>query len=252
MTKALLIIVCCGFFHKASQAQQFINKAKVEYEVKTNIKKTMGSGSWEEMIKDAMPQFKTAYYLYTFSDNKSVYKFDHWEPNLKMPEFMRKNDEENVWFFDFEGSKFNMRKSVFGTIFNTADSISKINWKITNENRVIAGFNCRKAVGKVMDSVYVFAFYSDEITIPGGPCTIHGLPGLILGLTIPRMFMSFMATKVMVNNINPAEIKPIMVKKYYTVHTLESTINEHTKDWISDDDPDSKKWREQLFWNVLL
>ena len=252
MSKKLLIIFCCGFSYKASTAQQFINKARVEYEVKTNIKKTMGSGSWEEMIKDAMPQFKTAYYQYTFSDNKSVYKFDHWDPQLKIPEFMKKNDEENVWFFDFEGSKFNMQKSVFGTIFNTADSILKIDWKITNESRLIAGFNCRKAVGKVMDSVYVFAFYTDEITIPGGPCTIHGLPGLILGLTIPRMYMSFIATKVMLNNINPAEIKPIMVKKYYTVHSLESTINEHTKDWISDDDPDSKKWREQLFWNILL
>lgn len=252
MKRLLCIYLPCALFILPSSAQQFISKAEVEYEVKTNVKKTMGSNSWAEMLKDAMPQFKTGYYHYIFADNKSVYKFDHWDPVAKVPEFLRRNDEDNVWFFDFTRSKFNMQKGVFGTNFNTEDSIETIEWKITNESRVIAGFNCRKAIGKIMDSVYVFAFYTDEVTIPGGPCTIHGLPGLILGATIPRMFISFIATKVMVNNIAVNEIKPVTAKKYYTVKTLKSTVNEHTKDWISEDDADSKKWQEQLFWNILL
>ncbi|HMJ48393.1 MAG TPA: hypothetical protein VK498_13765 [Ferruginibacter sp.] len=69
------------------QAQQFINKAEIEYEVKTNVRKTMGNNMWAEMIKDNMPPFKTGYYLYTFADNKSIYKFDHWDPKAKIPEF---------------------------------------------------------------------------------------------------------------------------------------------------------------------
>ena len=103
-----------------------------------------------------------------------------------------------------------------------------------------------------MDSVYVFAFYTDEITIPGGPCTINGLPGMILGLTIPRMYASWIATKVMVNNVNVAVIKPVIAKKYYTYATLKTTLKERSKEWISEDDPDSNKWIEQLFWNTLL
>ncbi len=235
-----------------STAQQFISKAVIEYEVKTNIKKTMGNNSWDEMLKDAMPQFKTAYYHYTFADNKSIYKFDHWDPNGKIPEFLRKNDEDNVWYFDHDNNKFFMQKNVFGSNFITADSIPVINWKITNENRIIAGFNCRKAMGKIGDSVYVFAFYTDEITIPGGPCSINGLPGMILGVTIPRMYISFIATKIMLNNVVVADIKPVTAKKYFTLASLKSTIQERTKDWVSADDPDSKKWMEQLFWNILL
>ena len=92
----------------------------------------------------------------------------------------------------------------------------------------------------------------DEITIPGGPCTIHGLPGLILGLTIPRMYTSMIATKVMVNNISTTDIKSIAAKKSFTVSTLKTIIKERTKDWIREDDEDSKKWMEQLFWNTLL
>ena len=232
-------------------AQLFIDKAVIEYEVKVNIKKTMGNSSWDEMMKENMPQFKTGYYRYTFAGNKSVYKFDHWD-DKKIPEWMRKNDEENVWYFDHANNKFNMQKNVFGSNFYVEDSIPVIEWRLTNENRIIAGFNCRKAVGKIMDSVYVFAFYSDEITVPGGPCSINGLPGMILGLTIPRMYASWIATKVMVNDIDVSIIKPVTAKKYYTSNTLKVTLKDRTKEWVSEDDPDSQKWIDQLYWNTLL
>ena len=47
--------------------------------------------------------------------------------------------------------------------------LEKIEWKITNDERVIAGLDCRKAVGRIMDSVYVIAFYSEQILVSGGP-----------------------------------------------------------------------------------
>jgi GLPGLI family protein len=236
-----------------SRAQQFIDKAVIEYEVKTNAKKRMGNGSWAEMLKDQMSQFKTGYYTYTFADNKSIYKFDHWDEKSKVPEFLRKSDEENIWYFDFTAGKFNMQKDVVGSKFYVSDSIPVIQWRLTNENREIAGFNCRKAVGKIMDSVYVFAFYTDEITIPGGPCSVSGLPGMILGLTIPRMYVSYIATKVMFNGVNTAIIKPVEAKKNYTYATLKATIKDRIKEWVSeDDDEDGKMWMNQFVWSIYL
>jgi len=250
--KVNILIIAVFFSAQHISAQQlFINKAVVEYEVKVNIKKTMGNNSWAEMIKENMPAFKTGYYLYTFADNKSVYKFDRWD-DKKVPEWMRKSDEENVWYFDHTNNKFNMQKNVYGSNFNVEDSIPAIEWRITNENRIIAGFNCRKAVGRIMDSVYVFAFYTDEITISGGPCSISGLPGMILGMTIPRMYASWIATKVMVNDVNAGIIKPITAKKYYNSTSIKTTIRDRTKEWVREDDPDSQKWIEQLYWNTLL
>lgn len=251
MKKIFFIIALIGFCESVSAQQLFINKAVVEYEVKINVQKTMGSNSWAEMLKENMPQFKTGYFQYTFADNKSVYKFDHWG-DKKVPEWLRRNDEENVWYFDHNTGKFSMQKTVYGSNFYVADSIPQIQWRLTNENRVIAGFNCRKAVGKIMDSVYVFAFYTDEITIPGGPCSVSGLPGMILGMTIPRMYASWIATKVMVNGVNTAVIKPVTAKKYYSSQTLKETLKDRTKEWVSDDDPDSKKWIDQLYWNTIL
>ena len=233
-------------------AQQFLNKAVIEFEVKINIKKTMGTNSWDEKLKELMPQFKTGYYLFTFDDNKSIFKFHQWEPNLKIPEYLRRNDEENVWYMDHSNNKFAMQKTIFGSVFITEDTIPAIDWKITNENRMIAGFNCRKAEGKISDSVYVFAFYTDEILIPGGPCSINGLPGMILGVTIPRMYSSWIATKISVNNVPVNIIKPIISKKPFNLTSMKSIIKERTKDWVRSDDPDSKKWMEQLLWNIVL
>jgi GLPGLI family protein len=103
-----------------------------------------------------------------------------------------------------------------------------------------------------MDSVYVFAFYTDEIMISGGPCSISGLPGMILGLTIPRLYTSFIATKVMANDVDMASIKPVAAKKYFTNASLRTYLIDKSKDWGNSDDPDQNKWREMFRWNALL
>ena len=245
----ILIFACAATL---VHAQQFIDKAVIEYEVKTNVKKTIPDDMWGEMMKENLPTFKTGYFTFSFADNKSIYKFNHWEPGVKFPEFMRKGDEENSWYFDFTNNKFNMLKDVEGSKFNIEDSIPAIEWKLSNENRVIAGFNCRKAVGKIMDSVYVFAFYTDEIAISGGPCSVSGLPGMILGLTIPRMYTSYIATKVSLSGVDVAGIKPVTAKKYYSNATLKSTIKERIKEWFSSEDENSKQWMNYFLWNIYL
>lgn len=232
-------------------AQQFITKAVIEYEVKSNIQKTMGNNVFDEMIKDNLPTFKTGYYALTFSDNKSIYKFDRWDEKDKIPEFLRRSDEENIWYFDYNSGKLNIKKNIWGADFVVRDSIPELEWRLTNENRIIAGFNCRKAVTKIFDSVYVFAFYTDEIIIPGGPCSIHGLPGMILGVTIPRLYTSWIATKVMVNNVQEDIIKPVPSKKDYSLKLFRTTLDEHVKDWTTDDKEQDQQ-KNRFIWSTLL
>ncbi len=232
-------------------AQQFISKAVIEYEVKANIQKTMGNGTFEDMIKENLPTFKTGYYTFTFANNKSIYKFDRWDEKAKLPDFLKKSDEENVWYYDYTANKYGVQKNLFGTNINVDDTIKPLQWRFTNESRVIAGFNCRKAVTKILDSVYVFAFYTDEILISGGPCSINGLPGMILGVTIPRLFTSWIATKVKINDVNESLIKPVAAKKNYTFKFFKSTIDDRFKDWIPDND-DERQQKNRYVWGFLL
>jgi len=252
MKKILQIVILFTIASIRVNAQQFIDKAVIEFEVKTNIKKTMSNSSWAEMIKENLPQFKTGYYQFSFSNNKSNYKFNRWDEKAKVPEYMRTNDEQNIYYFDHDLNKIYQQKSIFGSNIMIEDSIPAIKWRLTNESRLIEGFNCRKAVGIINDSVYVFAFYTEEILIPGGPCSINGLPGMILGLTIPRMYTSFIATKIMLTGVKEDELKPIAAKKYLTRGGLKKMINERAQEWSDSDDEDSNSWKNQFVWGALL
>ena len=237
MKMKLFILLAIVFSFTHLHAQEFITKAVIEYEVKSNIQKTIRGGGFMDMLKDQLPRFKTGYYDFTFANNKSVYKFDHWnEESRKIPDWFKKDDEQNVWYYNYTTDTYNNQKSIWGSNINVEDSIPKIQWRITNDNRVIAGFNCRKAVAVIFDSVYVFAFYTDEIMIPGGPCSLHGLPGMILGVTIPRLYTSWIATKVIVNNVDESIIKPVSSKKNYRLSFLKKAISDNLDDWNPDDD----------------
>lgn len=250
--KNIIILFVFIFLGSKSIQAQYVESGEIIFEVKTNLKKSMGNSGWAEMMKDKMPNFKTSFYKYSFSDNKSLYRFDHWENKDFSSDMMNKSDEQSLWFSDLNANKLSMIKEVFGTSFNIQDSISKIEWKLSNENRIIAGYNCRKATGKIMDSVYVFVFYTEDINISGGPCSINGLPGMILGMTIPRMYTSWIATSIGPLT-NASEIKsPEPSKNIFTKKTIGATVYDKIKDWSDGDDPDSRKWLEMMIWSVML
>ena len=252
--KIYYLFVATVQFFATANAQQFINKAEIEFEVNTNLKKTMSNDSWDEKMKENLSELKTSFWTYSFAENKSIYKFDRWSPKTRIPKYEKDQDEENIWFYDFTSKIKNIQKQVASTNFVISDSINNIEWKLTNENREIAGYNCRKAVGKIFDDVYVFAFYTNDITISGGPCSINGLPGMILGVTIPRLYTSFIATKVNMTVANIDEIKPISAKKTYNSNELKTTLTDVTKDWFSwgEDKEENKRRKNMFFWNAFL
>ena len=134
--------------------QQFINSGLIEFEVRTNNHKTFGDGIWAEMFKDKIPQFSTSWYHYTFNDNKALYKFDRRDEATKLPWQTNDPAVDNIWFNDYSTGIFTDQKWVFDNTYLLSDSFMKIDWKLVpNETREIAGFNCRKAVGKIFDSV---------------------------------------------------------------------------------------------------
>ena len=228
----------------SAKSQQFINSGMIEYEVRVNNHRMFGDGLFAQMFKDKMPNFSTTYYHLTFNDNKTIYKFDRLNEKDKLP-WGTNNAEDNVWYNDFNNYTRVNQKSVFGETYILSDSSLKLEWKLVpNETRDIAGFNCRKAQAVIFDSVYVFAFYTDEITVSGGPMGIHGLPGMIMGITIPRMFTSWIATKLQVNGVNTNIIAaPTKGKKKAAVE-LKQSVEKATKDWGT--------WGRQSVWNIFI
>jgi GLPGLI family protein len=243
MKRAILFLFVC--WGAVVNAQQFVSSGMIEFEVRVNNHKSFGDGIWGQMFKDKMPQFSTSYYQYTFNNDRSIYKFDRLDERTKLPWKNWITSEDNVWYSDYSSSTFSNYKSVFGEMYLMSDTLMKIEWKLSpNETREIAGFNCRKATGILFDSVYVFAFYTDEITVPGGPMGIQGLPGMILGITIPRMFTSWVATKVQVNGVNTNVVTPPSKGKKKKAADLLADVKRATSDWGS--------YGQQAIWQLFL
>jgi GLPGLI family protein len=55
-------------------------------------------------------------------------------------------------------------------------------WRIEPEMKLIAGYNCQKAIRKDAKGEDIIAWFTFDIPIPQGPDALHGLPGLILSV----------------------------------------------------------------------
>ena len=207
----------------------FISKGKIEFERRTNVWADI-KGSFSDEFKKRIPQFKSDYFNFEFDGNKSIYKPGR-ESDSKTPSFFSLPATDNEIYSDYNNDKYIAHKNVFEKSFLIEDSLRNAKWKITNDFREIAGFNCRRATTIIMDSVFVVAFYTDEIVIPGGPESFNGLPGMILGLVINRLHTTWYATKVDVNSVNVKDITPPTKGKKATNAEIMETLKKSLSDW---------------------
>lgn len=207
-TMIVLVTATTGY------AQSFITKGTIEFEVKKNIDRMFGdielSGAIE--LPTGLPKYDISYRDLIFSEDRWVYqgskrRGEGLGMGMMIPSFTGST------MVDFTKQEAVIRKNIVGEEYLYKDSIQKVRWKIENEVRMIAGWKCRKAIGRIDDSIYVVAFYSPEIISSGGPELFSGLPGMILGLAIPRKYTTWFATKVDVVSFNEAAIVPPTIKK---------------------------------------
>ena len=139
-------------------------------------------------------------YKKTLAFNEDEVLFQHVKES--QPEMIQQLAMSGI-FESGVNSYQNLKKKEMRSLFELGgqeiyvqDSLVNTKWRITNEYRNIAGYNCRRANGIVMDSIYVVAFYTDEIPVSAGPSVFNGLPGTIMGLAIPELHYNIFATKV--------------------------------------------------------
>ncbi len=227
-------------------------KGKITFERKLNMHKQMddmmkgnqsGGGMFEQMKKQ-VPRYKTDIFELFFTDNKSIYK--PAPDGISESKMMMGNlpAEKNVVYNDYELWQQIAEKKIFEKTYLISDSFRNHQWKITEEYRKIAGYNCRRAETIIMDSVYVIAFYTDAIVAPGGPESFNGLPGMILGVVLPRLNLTYFASKI--DNYLPDEkvISPPSKGDKKTSAEVSKTIKSSMSNWGS--------FVERIMWYVHI
>jgi GLPGLI family protein len=211
MKKQFLFVVCiCLTILSHAQQVVFLDKVSIDYVKTVAVWPFMKEiePEWFDRQKDQMPKETLTYYNFTGDRTKSVFRQTK-EAEVPKGKWAPTYADNNVIYNDYSTSSTVSQKPCFEETFLVKDSFFNVKWKLTADTRVIAGFECRKAVGILFDTVSVFAFYTDEIMINGGPESITGLPGMILGVGIPRLHATWFATSVKVlDAIDPKKIAP--------------------------------------------
>lgn len=229
---------------KANAQTQFITTGKIEFEKKVNMHKRIGDGTWADEIKNKLPQFSTSYFDLRFNGHASTYKAGRETDDPWKNFWGSDGGDDDIIYNNYDSSKTITTKQVFEKLYRVDDSLLNIEWRITNDTRTIAGFECRKAVGRFYDSLYVVAFYTEEIVTPGGPGNYCGLPGMILGLAFPRFFTTIFATKLELTGFKPNEIIPPVKGKKTNRKEMFAQVKEATKNW-------GDEW-QKYYWQAVL
>lgn len=168
------------------------------------------SQQWFEGLVSQVPENAVLKKELKFKNDETLFmpvKQD-MDQNLKGLIMQLALDFDAITLTNLSNNAYNRYNDFVGQKMMVQDTIKHVTWKITDEYREIAGYNCRRANGITADSTYVIAFYANEIPIDGGPESISGLPGLILGLVVPSQHVSYFATKVEFSDAVVLDKKP--------------------------------------------
>jgi GLPGLI family protein len=225
---ATLALPFQGRSQDSSGTTQFIHSGTIEFERKENLRNEFqGESDLADEIRKNMPENKVTYFDLRFAGDISLF-----QPGRDNPDNVRMWDapgSDNIVYCDRKTQQQVSQKNIFGSTLLLADSLRRLQWRITPDTRIIAGFECRRATTVILDSVFVVAFYTDQIVPSSGPESFGGLPGMILGMVIPKLHTSWYATHLTLNE--PKVLIPPKKGKKMTYTEMLATLQESLKDW---------------------
>lgn len=239
----IVFTVVCLSQTTFAQHARFVESGVITYQKRVNMyakikaRVTDGNNFMQqayEQYRKTQPQFNEYNYTLSFGNNQSLFKpegrstntggFFGTDPTIDMG---------NVVHSNLDNRQSISQKSIYEETFLVTDSIRHIDWKLTDEVREIAGYHCRRANALVLDSIYVVAFYTDQIPVTGGPESFAGLPGMILGLALPYENTTWFATKVEDKSLREADLTAPQKGRAVDRTGLLSTIQSSLKNWGS-------------------
>lgn len=216
----IVFFVLLHVFISEVQAQKipFVTSGTIEFNKTINMHAVLGRMGMQnpslapviEEYKRTRNKFLIQKSVLAFSKDRTLYKPIETDKDPAITYF--NNDpllsQLNIVFTDLKTKQKIIQKKVYEETYLLEQNSQQPKWKITDETREIAGYMCRRANGLWMDSIYVVAFYNDEILAAGGPESFSGLPGMILGIAVPYENVSWFAAKVTPSALAPEALSP--------------------------------------------
>lgn len=200
-----------------------MKEGKVIYEMtqQLNFQVQGGGGEMPDLPKSITRQFELL-----FANNQSL-----WQPLPDMNQeanqmagpsggggmvnIIRFGGPDAITYHNFESGKRISERELMSKTFLVEESISKLNWKLTDESKTILGRRAFKATTdristrtimnmengeasrkQVPDTSKIVAWFAADVPVPAGPDFQGQLPGLILELDINNGRTVFKALEI--------------------------------------------------------
>ncbi|MCX6275161.1 MAG: GLPGLI family protein [Bacteroidetes bacterium] len=213
-----------------------ITSGKILFERKTNLYKRFKNEDWVTNWVKESDKTKVDEFELFFNDSLASFR-------------AKENDEkENYSWMTSKSSTYQnvpsnttyAIKDIWGNKVIFSDTLHRRKWKITDSNRTIAGFNCRKAIWMQNDTTRIYAWYCNEISSDFGPESFCGLPGMILGLATEDGGVIYFAKSIEQGKQDLSVLLPPKTKeKIFTAKELKAKFQKEygkekwSKDWIT-------------------
>lgn len=153
-------------------------------------------------------------------------------------------DDDDLTYTNFSAAQVVEQREFAARNYIVADSIHKLNWKLTGESRTILGYPCQQAVSQrigkrmttmvengelknqeIADTLNITAWFTLAVPVPAGPDYQGQLPGLILAIDVNNGRVVYQALEL-VQKVDLTDIKaPAKGKKV----TPEEFVKEREK-----------------------
>jgi GLPGLI family protein len=217
-TKILIILSLIFSFQLSAQ---YITSGKITYERRTNLEKRFTDQRMRRMINDEN-KIRNESFTLTFNDSISVFKPI---PVEKTDDMMSWMTTKNSYLQNLNSKRQISILALFGQDVYVNDSLPVRGWKVTDNKRTIAGYECRKAIYQKNDSTRIYAWYSPALIPSVGPEGFCGLPGTILGVATEDGSVIYFAKKVDVAQPASTDLKlEIGKNKVFTLQELRQKL----------------------------
>lgn len=211
------LLAMLGFFLPGLCFAQ-TTEGSVTYTETIKMKIEVPEGMNEEEFRKMVPSEQKASKILVFNTKECLYSdapeqakgdtdasftHDNGEGDVQMNFKIQR--PENHQYRDIENGKRIESTEFFGRFFLIMETPKRMKWKISAEQKQIAGYLCQKAV--LQDtSRQVEAWFTAQIPVSVGPGEFADLPGMILELSMANGDRTVVAEKV---ELKPLEKKAI-------------------------------------------
>lgn len=231
MKKTLTLIFTISVYFCQSQSISVKYSEKIDFSNELNAMQMpddlggLSSTFIKEMISSSMEK-PTLFELISNNDETLYHKIEDNSQADNSNISMTISGNDGIIYTNFKDQSYTQQSSFMSRKFLIDGKLKQYDWILTGNEKVIAGYKCKKALNLSSPKDTIIAWYTDELPHQYGPRQYNGLPGLILKLSADALEIEATEVSILKDKV---EIKQPTKGKKVTQEEFEKIKEDKTK-----------------------